>query len=317
VGQYAPSGTSKHRKMVKEVKLVSYISTIFFATLAAAMILASANAETFQYGVGGYTGSEDMFFWENTYGNQGGQPETRAYAVTQYLPVVKFDVSSIASGTSIDSATLKLWLTANTTAEMGAGAWTAHKMLHSFGFGVETEIWEPEVGTASFWRRNWTGEGEYYGDGWMMNPGPSYGPVSGFNYEVVGVGSGALSSELLTWVEFDITAMVQSWVDDASSNNGLIIYSHSATLAYFVSNENAIVANHPILDIAASIPPQTFDFELSWTAKVGSTYQVYESSDLENWSLVGSPILANKTKLNYTVSPVNNRVFYRLEENTE
>jgi hypothetical protein len=242
--------------------------TILFAACMIAMILAPANAEVFQYSANGYTGSEDMFLWENTYGNQGGQPEIRSYnntvtdeMTTGYIPVVKFDLSSIASGSPVGSATLKLWVTANTTGQLAAGSWTAHEMLDAVGFGVATDIWIPEVGTASHWAKNivsldpemvtepWaTGYYSYYGGA----EGASYGPLPGTNYAATGAPSSALSAAVGVWLEIDITAMVQGWIDNPSANNGLLILDHHPTnsnLAYFASNEDPTVANRPILDV--------------------------------------------------------------------
>lgn len=233
--------------------------TLSFVALMCMLVCAPVNAETFQYGLNGYTGSEDMFFWENTYGNQGGQDHMSTYDATQYIPVVKFDVSSIAPGTPIGSAVLSIYVM---RAAPITQSLTAYPMLQSFGFGVATDIWVPEVGTASHLLRNFTGTGDYLGDPWaLVDDGagglePSYGPLADINYSTAdGVASTIVAGT--SYIEFDVTNLVQQWVDNSTTNNGLIMYNTSGVLDWLGSNETPTQAQRPMLEVTVVPEPAT------------------------------------------------------------
>ena len=267
-----------------------------------------------QYG-SEYSGCEDGTLWENTDWNLGALEDLYSHSSVDYLPVIEFDLSHLPAGTTFDSAALELYVSSNSTSNLTPNL-GAFMMLMSFTFGDGITT-APVDNTVSFLWRNYHSNPAYK-VGWNADGSYSYGPVPGVSFSTdVSAACGTLATATNSWLSFDITNMVQLWLGDPSGNHGLIIYSSDSTVYWFRSCDYiADPSVRPRLTLyGVNIPD--LSFELSWIAKVGSTYQVLESSDLEDWSPVGSPILADKTRMKYTVYPVNNKVFYRLKENTE
>jgi hypothetical protein len=116
-------------------------------------------------------------------------------------PLLQFDVSSIAPGTVITSATLRL--NQATLITPGSMIAKARKV---------TEVWDEKWGGSG--GANWTNRFKQGGSTLLWaTPGVTFDPAweSQTTFDVV-------ASE---WVEWDITPLVQEWVD--GENNGVVI----------------------------------------------------------------------------------------------
>jgi hypothetical protein len=155
--------------------------------------------------------------------------------------VVKFDVSSVPAGSTINSATLHLYVTQKQSQLLGDQAVRVHPV---------TSAWnESQVTWVRRTSSNWP------------SPGGAYGS------SIASVQFSSMSSG--AWVTFSIPAgTVQSWVDGPSSNCGLIIKldpdsdpgtgsSAKFNIVKFASSENASSSLRPKFEVTYSPPAPT------------------------------------------------------------
>ena len=124
--------------------------------------------------------------------------------------------------------------------------------------------------------------------------------------------------------EFDISAVVQSWQVDPSSNHGFSIRGNEAnglTAKYFQSFEGV---NPPEIIVTYGAPPQftlsgsltsSSELALAWESLSGATYSVERSFDLIKWTKITELIGATPPLNNYIdPEPVDSEpsVFYRI-----
>jgi len=138
--------------------------------------------------------------------------------------VVRHDVSSLAPGTLITSATLRLYVTSN----------SENRNVDVFAL---TETWA-ELGVS------WS----------ERTSGVAWGSAGG-SYTTPAVTSVAMSSTFVdNWVEFDITALVQEWVDGINPNEGVILLTDNNRELKLASREDADSTHHPQLVIEYTTP---------------------------------------------------------------
>lgn len=182
----------------------------------------------------GYSGVADTCVMEwpaSVDNNGGGNPFME---VTQRIPpndqkwgLVRFDVSSIPSSAIVKRATLELYL------------------LGTRGGGNDKEVRVHKIKSA--WLE---GEGVGDPDGDPGAPGvdwltrPSYGPAT----DAI-----LVRSVSDTWYSFDVTSAARDWLEDETSNFGVVLKEGGLGgngTKRFATSENATVSIRPRMTIA-------------------------------------------------------------------
>ena len=134
-------------------------------------------------------------------------------------PVLHFDASSMPSGTLLTTATLRLWVRDNRSTN--DATLSIFKLTEDW---TENEVsWDNRSATSP-----WTNAG---------------GTFSGTPIDSKILPGGVK----LVWMEWDITTLVQEWVDFPASNHGLIIQSDQVKDVKFSSKEAVDPADFPQL----------------------------------------------------------------------
>jgi hypothetical protein len=134
--------------------------------------------------------------------------------------VVRFDTSSIAPFTLVNSATLRLWVRDNRSTN-SAAVIDVYKV---------TEAWTE---AAESWLNR-------TGDFAWSTPGGTHG-------ETVLATATLPAGVKLVWLEWDITALVQEWVDFPELNYGVLLKTDVSKDIKFSSKEATEPADHPQL----------------------------------------------------------------------
>jgi hypothetical protein len=154
------------------------------------------------------TPSQDTMLRTATTSVYGTDPDMRLNngATFDYRPLLQFDVSSIAPGTALTSATLRLYT--YSVIETGAFTASAYKVTEEWA-----ESWSGNGGAAWYERLkvgggpsgtlDWLDSGGTFDPAWQSDT--TFDPVAG------------------EWVEWDLTPLVQEWVDGVSPNHGVLI----------------------------------------------------------------------------------------------
>ncbi len=184
----------------------------------------SATSVTLQEGLNGYTGTSDADI--NTYSptaNTGSATTLRLGAYGDLKSVFKFDLSSIPSNATINSATLGLYVQ-NSPNNGGGDTVSLHRIF--------TPWTEPTV--------NWNilGADSNYSASAESSPNVGYTPTN-------------------VWVSFPLTSLVQGWVNGSVSNNGVMLLPDNGPQVITVSSENSSTALRPKLDIDYTVPSST------------------------------------------------------------
>lgn len=143
--------------------------------------------------------------------------------------LIKFDLSTIPAGTTITSAKISLYATAN---QASSATYSVHEILSANGDwqeGNENDE-EAEVLYPS-WDYKDTGNSiAWAGSAGLSTAGVDYRATAEDTY------TGTISNN--TRYEFDLTtATVQSWIDTPSSNYGLLLRTASANTVNFATKE--------------------------------------------------------------------------------
>jgi len=163
--------------------------------------------------------------------NYGGGAEliVRAASATEsYRVLVQFDLSSIPSGSTVTSATLKLYYYRWTTNDPAGRTFWAYRL---------TQSWT-EMGAC--WSR-------YDGTNLWLNPGGDY-TLEGGTSATVPSGFG--------WMSWAVTDIVKTWVEDSEPNCGFLIKDATEDaagqawyMAYYHSLESEETELQPILEV--------------------------------------------------------------------
>jgi len=181
---------------------------------------------TLQQGVNGYSGAADTYItaW---YPNNNYGAASRSVLKNDdfFAPLLRFDLSAIPYGSRVQSATLELYLMdRNRTTDMTALVYPIYR------------AWDDRQATWQLAASNtpWEAAG-------------CNGPSDRGSEPAAIV---ALSNPG-RWYSFDIAALVQGWVNDPTSNRGLVIKGagSSSVLYYFASSDEVGLAWHPRLTI--------------------------------------------------------------------
>jgi len=187
--------------------------------------------------------------------------------------VISFDLSQIPSNAKVRYAGLQLYMTANTGVAFDTGVYRLTK-----GFNEAQVTWNVnQTGT------NWATAGGDFAS-------TLYGNIS-------------VSATINVWDEWNITRLVQEWVNGSSVNYGMILMNSSRSLnttntKTFASSDYAASANRPILIINYSID--------------NSGIFIYNETGISNYTISGTfnnTYFDNYTTysvlLNYTANATN------------
>lgn len=201
---------------------------------------------SFQQGVNSYTGSADTHIQEYiTNRNTGGNNELE---VGRYLggtatddksALIKFDLSSIPSSATITSATIELTLT-NTRNGTPTKSFGVHKVTKAWGEGTKTGI---DGATATTGEATWSYSA--YSTAWT---------AAGGDYTATPTDTQAVAANIGGKYSWDIASMVQEWVANAATNQGMIFVEVSPQSTVngtkdFGSKEHATAASRPKLTV--------------------------------------------------------------------
>lgn len=160
--------------------------------------------------------------------NFGSEPDLYLSKGYEAHPLLQFDVTGIAAGKLVKSATLRLYfggLNVNTTA--------ATQTTKSLTLNVHavTRTWKELEAT---WRRrisgtNWTTQG---GD-----------------YRITATATKTLPTNTVkgVWLEFAVGPLVQEWVDGVTTNNGLLLVLPTSSTEELLFNSREAASNRPEL----------------------------------------------------------------------
>lgn len=157
---------------------------------------------TFQRGLDGFTGVTDT--WINYYDpnlNFDRETKLNVQGTEDIKTLVRFDLSSIPAGTVIQSATLSLYNYAHSNSANG-GTLNVHPVSRPW---VESQATWVQALTGS----NWTASGMLAGTDYATDPAASL----------------TIDTSTGVWRNFDVTALVQRWIDGTTTNNGFVVRS--------------------------------------------------------------------------------------------
>lgn len=157
---------------------------------------------TFQRGSGGYNGNNATYFDAAAGYNNSTYLSVGANNIIKSL--LRFDVTSISAGATVDEATLRLYYTGRSngnTLTLGA-----HRVLADWN------------DSQANWSQRKTGLSWSVGG---MGSGSDYAAIADGAASVLGAGG--------AWVELDVTDMAQAWVSNAADNHGVVVLQKAAS----------------------------------------------------------------------------------------
>jgi len=177
------------------------------ATKALSIIIAAGGQQnvTFQDGVNGYAGTTDA--WLNSdypTTNYGADQTAHLQYSTQDRQVHRFDVSSIPSSATVNSATISFYVYSVTG---GTPAVACYRVLTQ---------WDEMQAT--------------YNNRLTSTAWGTPGLLSGTDYAATAIGTATVSAA--GWVSYDITSTVQGWVNGTYANQGVMYKETSAGHCY-------------------------------------------------------------------------------------
>jgi hypothetical protein len=163
--------------------------------------------------------------------DRGSSSDMMVSATREQRALVAFSTTSIPAGSTIASATLRLYNEDTTNdATSTAITWTASALLN-----------QPWTSDASW--NNFTGNSSSTNKSWVPSPGAT------FRATPAGAVTLRAGTPEQAWVELDITALAREWVDGITPNLGVIIRSVTPVSDEFKLNtiNHSNSARHPQL----------------------------------------------------------------------
>jgi hypothetical protein len=185
-------------------------------------IVPGGGTYTFQRGLDGYNGVEDTFVREdNPTSNWGSEIEVMTFSISgaDRVTLIKFDLTSIASGSTVDSALLEL----NLYNVSGTG--TIHVAKVNSDWAEAQATWNVRL-TGTSW------------------PG---GDAIGSSTEIT-----TISQSVAGWVSIDVTTLVQQWVTGTANNYGFCIWADGTIQDRYRSSEYTTAAERPKLTVTVA-----------------------------------------------------------------
>lgn len=196
--------------------------------------------------------------------NAGVQHRLQVEAIgTTYHSLIEFSELEqyINSNASVDSAKLSLYCYSLN----GSGPVTinAYRVTNSWREGTGGTTWTGDANSSSIdgvtWNERW------YGTNWNS---------AGGDYDPTAVGTTTLSAQG-TWIELDITDVVQDWLDGTHDNYGLLLMTTAVDLwPRFYSSDWSASAYHPKLSVNyTTSSPRTTYYVRDAAGQVIATYE--------------------------------------------
>jgi hypothetical protein len=193
------------------------------------------NIITLQQGVGGYRGTSDTYIssWSPT-SNVVHQANLLVKNDSVYSSLLRFDLSSMPAGSTINQSTLRLF---------------AYNRDNAGSFDLEAyRLLRPWVDAEATWNR--AAEGHPWGvpgaNDTLTDRNPN--PV-----DVVTV------SSINAWYDLDITELVRDWTANVEGDNGVVLrgFGPLSLLYHFASSNHPLISLHPqlVIDYAAPERP--------------------------------------------------------------
>lgn len=212
-----------------------YVLIVSFCFIFLFPLSLSATSVTLQDGLNGYTGTIDTEL--NTYNrttNYGSDTTLNLDIYGRSKDLFKFDVSSIPSGSIINSATFNLYVIV-TNNNGGANWLDLYKLNSLWTEGGAT--WINSQANVS-WGVAGMASGVDYASTAETSPNVGYTPTN-------------------EWIAFPITNLVQSWVNGSTPNNGFVLSTDGGPRINAASSENGTVSFRPKLTIDYTAPGTT------------------------------------------------------------
>jgi hypothetical protein len=203
----------------------------------------------------------------NSYANNNAgvqhrlQVEETTY--TTYHSLIEFSELEqyINSNASVDSAKLSLYCYSLNAS--GSATINAYRVTNSWREGTGGTTWTGDANSSTIdgvtWNERW------YGTNWSS---------AGGDYDLTAVGTTTVSAES-TWVEIDVTDVVQDWLDGTYDNYGLILMTTPGNLwPRFFSSDWSASAYHPKLSVNyTTSSPRTTYYVRDAAGQVIATYE--------------------------------------------
>jgi len=221
--------------MSRKLHLVTYV--LIFAASLALLSVNSAYCATLQF-----SATQDSYIDagapDSNYGSEDAL-YVESYDAQQRRTLLQFDLSTIPPGAEVASATLKLYYATN-----------------SHGFTGESP------GGRIYWAYRVTQPWTESGITWNKYDGTTSWTTAGGDYTETGGASLTMPGSMPRWVEWDVTNIVEAWIEDSQPNYGFIIKDGDETLtvdnwvwASFRSSEYINQPDrNPILEIIYTEP---------------------------------------------------------------
>lgn len=222
--------------MSKKLHLGTYV--LIFAVSLALLFVNIAYCATFQV-----TATQDAYIdADNADSNYGSETDlyVESYVYEQRRTLIQFDLSSIPAGAEVTSATLKLYYATYSSSV------------------VEGE----SPGGRIYWAYRVTQPWTENGITWNKYDGTNSWTTPGGEYTGTGGASLTMPSSMPRWVEWDVTTIVEAWIEDSQPNHGFLIKDADETMtrnnwvwASFRSSDYSTQPDkNPILEISYTQP---------------------------------------------------------------
>jgi len=249
---------------------------LMVALLAGASVI--ADTVTFQNGVSGYTGTEDVQLNKDySDNNMGGYDYFNASGSSttslQFTSLIRFDISSL-KGKTITSATLTLymWYNSGSGAAQDVSLYAVKSADKDWVEGTQTGANGAVETGASCWNYM-----QYDATSPVAWAGGTNGcSVSGTDRDVAYLDSTEVSGSAKAYFEWTITdtALLQSWAEDDADNAGMILITTGKIAGGYgntawCSSEFSTVSYRPMLTVTYVPEPATMSLlcaGLSWIA---------------------------------------------------
>ena len=201
-----------------------------------------------QQGSNGYSGGEDTFIDQYTpNSNYCGQDQFRVGSKQQYAALLRFELTPIPANAIVTRATLQLYATGWGGADLTLGAYYITR-------------------TVDLCQATWNQAQN--GNNWGL-PGCSDTATDRRS----SAESAVTTTGIRKWYNFDLTAVVQGWVNGSLANNGLLLRAeYTISSFWFASAQNGTISLRPKLVVTYSTPPEVSPTATSTpTATVSAT----------------------------------------------
>ena len=216
-------GAKARRSKGRRNMTVFLVFALLLVLLPASQVAAQEPAITqviLQQGLDGYEGTTDTYLdLGNATTAWGAADRLRAKTTENADILVRFDVDSLPTGSTVQQATLRLYVFDYGLRPVAPqGRWwgptvtlRSHQMLHPWS--EDTATWFQAA------------DGDPWSQPGCQGAGADY--AEEYSDELVGF------SKYRDWAEFDVTEMVQQWIDNPDSNYGVIVkaYLHTITIS--------------------------------------------------------------------------------------